>query len=126
MSDLPTDPSASARRATPARSLPVVVARFVRTEASGGLVLLATAVVALVWANSPWQASYETLWQSQVTLGFGVFSVEEDLRHFVNDGLMALFFFVVGLEIKREAVHGELADRRVAAQPVFAELAVNV
>ncbi len=122
MSDLPTDRSASARRATPARSLPAVVARFVHTEASGGIVLLAAAVVALVWANSPWQASYETLWSSQVTLGFGVFGVEEDLRHFVNDGLMALFFFVVGLEIKREVVHGELADRRVAALPVFAAL----
>jgi NhaA family Na+:H+ antiporter len=122
MPDLPTDRSASARRATPARSLPAVVARFVRTEASGGIVLLAAAVVALVWANSPWQASYETLWQSRVTLGFGVFRVEEDLRHFVNDGLMALIFFVVGLEIKREVVHRELADRRVAALPMFAAL----
>jgi NhaA family Na+:H+ antiporter len=122
MPDLPTDPSASARQVTPARSLPAVVARFMRTEASGGLVLLAAAVVALVWANSPWRASYETLWRSQVTLGFGVFRIEEDLRHFVNDGLMALFFFVVGLEIKREVVHGELADRRVAALPVFAAL----
>ena len=117
-----TDRSPSARRSTPARSLPTVVARFVRTEASGGIALVVAAVVALVWANSPWQHSYETLWHSQVTIGFGVFRVEEDLRHFVNDGLMALFFFVVGLEIKREVVHGELADRRVAALPVFAAL----
>jgi NhaA family Na+:H+ antiporter len=77
-------------------------------------------VVALVWANSPWQHGYVTLWHSRATLGFGVFRVDEDLRHFVNDGLMALFFFVVGLEIRREVVHGELADRRVAALPVFA------
>jgi Na+:H+ antiporter, NhaA family len=97
-----------------------MVARFVRTEASGGIALVLAAVVALVWANSPWQNSYETLWQSTVTLGFGVFRVDEDLRHFVNDGLMALFFFVVGLEIKRELVHGDLADRRVAALPMFA------
>ncbi len=97
-----------------------MVARFVRTEASGGIALVVAAVVALVWANSPWQHSYETLWHSHVTIGFGVFRVDEDLRHFVNDGLMALFFFVVGLEIKREVVHGELADRRVAALPVFA------
>ena len=96
------------------------MARFVRTEASGGIALVAAAVVALVWANSPWQGSYESLWHSQVTLEAGVFRVEEDLRHFVNDGLMALFFFVIGLEIKREVVHGELADRRVAALPVFA------
>ncbi len=115
-----TDRAPSARRSTPARSLPTVVARFVRTEASGGIALVVAAVVALVWANSPWQHSYDTLWHSQVNIGFGVFSVEEDLRHFVNDGLMALFFFVVGLEIKRELVHGELADRRVAALPVFA------
>ena len=114
------DGPASARRSTPARSLPSVVARFVRMEAAGGIALVAAAVVALVWANSPWQASYETLWHSQVSIGFGVFRVDEDLRHFVNDGLMALFFFVVGLEIKREVVHGELADRRVAALPVFA------
>lgn len=91
-----------------------------RTEASGGLALVVAAAIGLVWANSPWQHSYETLWHSQVTLEFGVFRVEEDLRGFVNDGLMALFFFVVGLEIKRELVHGELADRRVAALPVFA------
>jgi NhaA family Na+:H+ antiporter len=114
--------TSAARRSTPARSLPTVVARFVRTEASGGLALFVAALVALVWANSPWQDSYETLWHSKVTIGFGVFRVEEDLRHFVNDGLMALFFFVVGLEIKRELVHGELADRRVAALPVFAAL----
>ena len=76
--------------------------------------------MALGWANSPWQDSYETLWHSKVTLGVGVFRVDEDLRHFVNDGLMALFFFVVGLEIKRELTHGELANRRVAALPVFA------
>ena len=115
-----TDRPPSARRLTPARSLPTAVARFVRTEASGGIALVVAAVAALVWANSPWQHSYETLWHSHVTVGFGVFRVDDDLRHFVNDGLMALFFFVVGLEIKREVVHGELADRRVAALPVFA------
>ena len=97
-----------------------MVTRFVRTEASGGIALVLAAVVALVWANSPWQDSYQTLWHSQVNIRFGPFGIEEDLRHFVNDGLMALFFFVVGLEIKREVVHGELADRRVAALPVFA------
>lgn len=91
-----------------------------QTEASGGIALVVAAAVALVWANSPWQDSYETLWHSRVSIGIGVFGIEEDLRHFVNDGLMALFFFVVGLEVKREFVHGELADKRVAALPVFA------
>jgi NhaA family Na+:H+ antiporter len=114
--------TSSARRSTEARSLPVVVARFMRTEVSGGIALVAAAAVALVWANSPWHASYESLWHSQVDIRFGPFQVEEDLRHFVNDALMALFFFVVGLEIKREAVHGELADRRVAALPILAAI----
>ena len=82
--------------------------------------LVAAATIAVVWANSPWQESYENLWHSAVTIGAGVFLVETDLRHFVNDALMALFFFVVGLEIKRELVHGELRDRRIAALPVFA------
>jgi NhaA family Na+:H+ antiporter len=102
--------------------MPGVVARFVRTEASSGIALVAAAAVALVWANSPWRDSYETLWHSQVTVRVGPLLVEEDVRHFVNDALMALFFFVVGLEIKREVVHGELADRRVAALPVFAAI----
>lgn len=70
---------ARARRSTPARSLPTVVARFVRTETPGGIAPVVAAVVALGWANSPWQDSYETLWHSEVILGFGVFRVEEDL-----------------------------------------------
>lgn len=111
---------ASARSATPARSLPRVVQRFIETEAAAGLVLVAVTAVALVWANSPWQHGYEALWHKPVVLQFGNMRVAEDLRHFVNDGLMTLFFFVVALEIKREAVRGELADRRVAALPVFA------
>jgi len=112
----------TARRSTPARSLPGGVTRFVSTEASGGIVLLAAAVVALVWANSPWQGSYETLWHTRVAVELGSIRFDEDLRHFVNDGLMALFFLVVGLEIKRELIRGELADMRVAALPVFAAL----
>ena len=114
--------SASARRATPARSLPTVVQRFMRTEASGGLVLLAAAVVALVWANSPWSAAYDRLWHTRFVVQLGGFRLDEDLRHFVNDGLMALFFFVVGLEIKREVVRGELANIRTAALPIAAAL----
>ena len=102
--------------------MPTVVARFVRTEAAGGIALVSAAVVALVWANSPWRDSYESLWHSTITVGAGGLRVEEDLRHFVNDALMAVFFFVVGLEIKRELVRGELADRRVAALPVCAAI----
>ncbi|WP_306750858.1 Na+/H+ antiporter NhaA [Saccharothrix yanglingensis] len=92
--------------------------RFAHDEAAGGVVLLLAAVAALVWANSPAAADYEGLWRSSLTLG----PVTEDLRHWVNDGLMVLFFFVVGLEIKRELVVGELRDRRAAALPALAAL----
>ena len=98
------------------------VLEFVRTEAGGGVVLLAAAVVAIVWANSPWQAAYHDLWHHELTVGAGGWAVRESLQHWVNDGLMALFFFVVGLEIKRELVQGELRDPRAAALPVVAAM----
>jgi Na+:H+ antiporter, NhaA family len=91
-------------------------------EAAGGIVLLAATAVALGWANSPWSASYESFWSTEVALDVGGRVVVEDLRHWVNDGLMALFFFVVGLEIKRELVGGQLASVRQAALPAVAAL----
>jgi len=111
---------AGAAAARPGRRLPRVVRQFLETEAAGGVVLLAAAVVALVWANSPWRDSYRTLWSTDLTVRLGRFALAEDLQHWVNDGLMAVFFFVVGLEIKRELVHGELRDRRAAAVPALA------
>jgi NhaA family Na+:H+ antiporter len=87
------------------------VAEFLREEAASGLAVLAGAIAALVWANLA-GGSYETFWARE--LG------PLDLHHWVNDGLMALFFFVVGLEIKRELVVGELRDRRAAALPAIA------
>jgi Na+:H+ antiporter, NhaA family len=95
---------------------------FLRTEEAGGTLLLAAAVAALVWANSPWRASYDAVWHTQLTVGLGSWSLAEDLRHWVNDGLMALFFLVVGLEIKRELTTGELREPRVAALPAIAAL----
>ena len=109
-----------ARGSTPARTLPSVVGRFIETEVASGAMLLTAAAVALVWANSPWADTYRDLWQTRVVVAFGAFDFTSDLRHLVNDGLMAVFFFVVGLEIKREIFKGELADRRVAALPAFA------
>jgi NhaA family Na+:H+ antiporter len=96
------------------------VHRFLEIEASGGLVLIVAAVAALVWANSPWKESYTDLLHTVVELEVGSFVLREDVQHWVNDGLMTLFFFVVGLEIKREWVSGELRDRRAAALPAIA------
>ena len=95
---------------------------FIQIEASSGLVLLLAAVAALVWANSPWSDSYESVWHTTVRLDFDAVVFSDSLRHWVNDGLMALFFFLVGLEIKRELVHGELSSPRRAALPAIAAL----
>ena len=96
--------------------------RFLHVEAAGGILLVVATVVALVWANSPWQESYETLWHTTVRFEFGSYVFDHDLAHVVNDLLMAVFFFVVGMEIKRELVTGELRDRRAVALPAMAAL----
>ncbi len=98
------------------------VARFLQIEAAGGVLLLVATVVALVWANSPWSAGYDALWSTDVSFQVGSFHLEETLGHWVNDGLMAIFFFVVGLEIKGELVSGQLRQRRDAALPVMAAI----
>ena len=92
---------------------------FVSVEALGGTVLLAATLAAFVWANVA-GPSYDDLWNRQLTVGWGPLALSEDLRHWINDGLMTIFFFVVGLEIKRELVRGELRDRRTATLPVLA------
>ncbi len=112
----PTPPPASSRTTRLSRA----VREFLATESSSAVVLLAAAVVAMVWANSPWSASYTSLWATDLGLGLGPVDLHLDLHHLVNDGLMALFFFVVGLEIKRELVEGELRDPRAAALPALA------
>jgi NhaA family Na+:H+ antiporter len=86
------------------------------------LLLLVATIVALVWANSPWSAGYYDLWHTNLTVGSGSWGISEDLQHWVNDALMAVFFFIVGLEIKRELVVGELREVRAAALPVVAAL----
>jgi len=106
------------------RTLARLVARpvreFLRVETAGSVLLLAAAVVALVWANSPWSSAYEDLWHTPITLDLGVLTREESLQHWVNDALMVIFFFVVGLEIKYELVHGDLRDPKTAALPIVA------
>lgn len=94
--------------------------RFVATETSGAVVLLLATVAALVWANSPWGAGYEALWGVEAGLHVGPVDLDLSLRDWVNEGLMAVFFFVVGLEIRREFDVGDLRERRRLAAPVIA------
>jgi NhaA family Na+:H+ antiporter len=95
---------------------------FFATEVAGGVALVAAAIIALVWANSPWSDAYHDLWETDLAVALGGWTLELDLRHWVNDGLMAIFFVVVALEVKRELLEGELKDRRRAALPVVAAL----
>jgi len=91
-------------------------------EAASGIVLLVAAVIALGWANSPWAESYEHLWHTRLAIGLGSWSFEESLHFWINDFLMAVFFYVVGLEIKREIFEGALSDMRQAALPIAAAI----
>lgn len=96
--------------------------RFTRIEASSGIILLAAAIVALVWANSAYSNVYFEILEEHLTINLGGFHFDESVLHIINDGLMAIFFFVVGLEIKRELVLGDLRDRKAASLPVMAAL----
>ncbi len=100
----------------------LLASEFTRLAASGGIVLLACTLIALIWANSPWSESYFHFWETGFAFVFGESSLSEHLLEWVNDGLMVIFFFVVGLEIKREIVTGELASPRKAALPIAAAL----
>ncbi len=104
-----------------ARHIGRPVMNFLHIEAAGGIVLLVATVVALLWANFG-GASYQDFWTSEIQFEFPRLVVAESLHDWVNDGLMAVFFFVVGLEIKREWVMGELMDTRAALMPGFAAL----
>ena len=95
---------------------------FIRSEVAGGAVLLVAVIIAMIWANAPFGESYTSFWHTELTIGVGDFSITEDLQHWVNDGLMAIFFFVVGLEIKRELTVGELNSRKKASLPIIAAL----
>ena len=98
------------------------IMRFTQLEASSGSILLIAAVIALIWANAPFGETYKEFWDTHLHIEVGAFHFEESLKHIVNDALMAIFFFVVGLEIKRELVVGELRDPKKAALPAIAAL----
>jgi NhaA family Na+:H+ antiporter len=96
--------------------------RFMRTESSGGIVLIACTVAAVFLANSPWSGAYHHFWETELSVGVGGYRLAYPLHHWINDGLMAVFFFLVGLEIKREVLVGELASARRAALPIAGAL----
>jgi NhaA family Na+:H+ antiporter len=103
---------------TPVERILRPLGEFAAIEASGGILLLACTAVALAWANSPWGAGYAALWQTPLGFGLGGIALTKPLLLWINDGLMAVFFFVVGLEIKREILAGELSRPRQAALPI--------
>jgi len=98
------------------------LADFLQTEISSGILLLAAAAAALVWANSPWWETYVRFWHVTFTVRLGNLVIAQDLQHWINDALMTFFFLVVGLEIKRELTTGELRDPKRAVLPAIAAL----
>lgn len=98
------------------------VSKFIHQEFTGGIVLFISVVIAIIWANSPWSDSYHHLWQLLLSVGFAGMEFSQPLHIWINDGLMALFFFVIGLELKREFMAGELSSISKAALPMMAAL----
>ena len=108
------------RGQTPRGERLALLRTFLRTEAGGAVVLLAATIVALVWANSPWGGGYDALWGTELSLVVGDFRLSRDLQDWVNDGLMTLFFLLIGLEVRREFDMGEFRERRRVAVPLIA------
>lgn len=96
--------------------------RFISNSSASGIVLFSSALLAILFANSPWSDIYHGLWKYKVSIGFDEFIISKDLHHWINDGLMAVFFFVVGLELKREIIGGELSDIKSAVLPIGAAI----
>ena len=112
--------TAQAEKSYITRAIRLPVQKYIHTESISALVLLAMTLLALAWANSPWREQYHNLLETHLTLDAAIFSIDLSIEKWVNDGLMAIFFFVVGLEIKRELLHGQLSTLRRAALPVVA------
>ena len=104
----------------PIDRLAAPIERFLHVEAAGGVVLLIATVAALVLANSPLAGSFLGFWNTKIGFSIGDFEAVHSLKHWINDGLMTIFFFTIGLEVKREIVTGELRNPRNAALPVAA------
>ncbi|XLS30731.1 Na+/H+ antiporter NhaA [Flavobacteriaceae bacterium M23B6Z8] len=107
---------------TPSDRFVNIINQIFGNQSAQGITLFAMVLVAMIWVNSPWEHSYHWLWNQKLTIGFENFAITETLHHWINDGLMAYFFFMVGLEVKREFMNGELATFRKAALPITAAL----
>ena len=105
-----------------ARNIAAPIRNYLSTESGSAMVLLAATVAAMLWANSPWGDSYESVWETTLQVQLGGDGISLDLRHWINEGLMTLFFLVVGLEAKRELDLGALRDRQRLGIPAFAAL----
>lgn len=92
---------------------------FMHLEAASGMVMIFAAIIALLWANSPWSAAYSHLWEITIPIQIGAFSLHKSLHFWVNDGLMVIFFFLIGLEIKREILIGELSSVKKSIFPIL-------
>src|SRR5688572_25600472 len=118
-------PMTTSRAARPPRQVLLAqltdpLRNFLLTESGSPVLLLIATGAALVWANSPWSDSYESFWATEVAIRAGSYELSMHLDHWVSDGLMALFFFVIGLEVRREISVGELRERRRAIVPAIA------
>lgn len=118
----PLPPGASQLLVGLSRKVKLPLERFLHIEAASGILLLVAAAAALVWVHSPWASLYSDLWQMRLGITMGSFVFERTLEWYVNDVLMVIFFFVVGLEIRREIHRGELSEWRRASLPVVAAL----
>ena len=107
---------------TPIEKLTDPIQEFLHQEASGGILLIIATIIALAWANSPFADSYHHLWHTYLTISLGGLALNYSIHHWINDGLMVIFFFVVGLEIKRVLLVGELSSVKKAALPIAAAL----
>ena len=114
--------TSSDRRTEPIERIVAPFRRFLEMQATSGILLLGVTAVALVWANSAWAESYHDFWHLKLKVELGAFALSESLHWWINDALMAAFFFLVGLEIKRELLVGELSSRNKAALPIAAAI----
>ena len=105
---------------SPIEKIIAPVNKFIHLEYTGGIVLFASVIIAIIWANSPYHESYHHLWDIKFSIGFDQYVLNKPLHVWINDGLMAIFFFVIGLELKREFMDGELSTLKKASLPMMA------